>query len=122
MRSNAPYELSRTLTRVPNTSNDISLGCKRIRSVRRLRPVHDRSARGLPGLRHAEHAVIVEAAAADLHADRQAGRGECGVDRDGWLLGEIPRHRKADVLERMLGSVARRGPVGGEGDRKSNTL
>src|SRR3954471_21856115 len=75
MRWNASYELSRTLISVPNTSNDISLGFS-IRSIRRLRPIRDRPARRLPGLRELQYAMIVETAADDLHADRQAGSGE----------------------------------------------
>ena len=77
------------------------------RLVGRLRPIRDRAARGFPCLGKIQHAMIVEAAADDLHADRQAGLRERRIDRDRRLLGEIPRHREADVLERVLGIVAR---------------
>ena len=78
---------------------------------RRLRPVRDRAARGLPGLGELEHAVIVVAAADDLHADRQAGCRERGVDRNRRLLGEIPRHRegrcaRTDAPDRRRASSA----------------
>src|SRR5579863_4092299 len=49
MRSKAPYELSRTLINVPNTSNDISFGCRRsgrrsllIDGIPQLKPPHSR--------------------------------------------------------------------------------
>src|ERR1043165_2467874 len=79
--------------------------------VWRLRPA-DRPARALPGLGELEHAVIVEAPPDDLHAHRQARAGECRIDRYRWLLGEIPRHGEADVLERMFRVVARGGSLG----------
>ena len=83
--------------------------------VRRRRPVRDRAARGLPGFRELEHAVIIVAPANDLHADRQPCRRERRVDRHGRLLGEIPRHRETDVLERTLRIVAGRTTLRREG-------
>src|SRR6266403_6316974 len=57
-----------------------------------------RAAEAFERLGHAEHAEIVEAAADDLHADREALRVITAIERDRGIFGHIPRHGIADVL------------------------
>src|SRR4051794_22931576 len=60
-----------------------------------------RPAQALKSLGRAEHADIVKTAADDLHADREAVLVVAAIDGDGRVLRHIPRHGKADVLERL---------------------
>src|SRR3954469_16792379 len=81
---------------------------------RRDRPRLLRAAQAFERLGHAEHAEIVEAAADDLHADRETFAVVTAIERDRGIFGHIPRHGKADVLERLVGVVDRRGEFGRE--------
>src|SRR5215470_8889656 len=51
-----------------------------------------------PGHDDGEHAEIVEAAADNLYADREAVGVVAAVDRHGRVLRHVPRHGVADVL------------------------
>src|SRR5215475_10552054 len=64
-----------------------------------------RAAQSLEGLGHGEHAEIVEAAADNLYADREAVGVVAAVDRHGRVLRHVPRHGVADVLEGLVGIV-----------------
>src|ERR1700746_1828336 len=68
--------------------------------LRRVRPRFLRAAQALERLGHCQHAEIVEAAADDLHADREALGVIAAIDRHGGIFGHVPWHRVADVLER----------------------
>src|SRR3979490_1774289 len=81
---------------------------------RRHRPRPLRAAQALERLRHSEHAEIVEAAADDLHADRKTAATNAAMYRDGRIFRHVPRHGVADVLERLVGIVYRRGYLGCE--------
>src|SRR5947208_6586329 len=82
--------------------------------LRRRGPWPLRAAQAFERLGHAEHAEIVETAADDLHADRETLGVVTAIERDRGIFGHIPRHGKADVLERLVGVIDRRGELGGE--------
>src|SRR5258705_12483599 len=75
------------------------------RLFRRTRPRPLRTAQALERLRHAEHAEIVEAAAADLHADRKSPRANAPVDRPGWIFRQFPRNGVAAIVEWFSAAV-----------------
>src|SRR2546430_17640566 len=72
---------------------------------RRAGPWPLRAAQAFERLRHAKHAVIVEAAADDLHADRKSAFAKAAIDRHGRIFRHVPRHGVADMLERFCGIV-----------------
>src|SRR5437868_228814 len=75
---------------------------------RRLWPRPLRAAHGLEGPRHSQHADVVEAAADNLHADRETRLVITAIDRERGVFRHIPRHRVADMLERFCRIVDRR--------------
>src|SRR5215470_8808402 len=76
--------------------------------LRRRRPRLLRAAQAFEGLGHCQHAAVVEAAADDLHADRETRRVISAIDRDGRILRHVPGHGVSDMLERLVGIVDRR--------------
>ena len=85
-------------------------GCL-LRSGPRLRKRRQRRAQLLPEPRQPQHAEIVEAAAGDLQADRQALRRHPGRHRDRRLVRHIRRQSEADMLEGPGRIVDRRGQL-----------
>src|SRR5258708_11606253 len=81
--------------------------------LRRRRPRPLRTAQAFERLGHAEHAEVVEAAAHDLHADRETLLVVAAIDRGGRVLRHVPRHGVADVLKRFCRVVDRGGELGG---------
>src|SRR5580692_699754 len=73
----------------------------------------------LEGGSDAQHAEIVEAAADNLHADRQALVAIAAIDRERRLLRHVEGDGEADMRKRIERIVTRRGKLGGEGsDRR----
>src|SRR5690242_11342618 len=79
---------------------------------RRAWPGLLRPAQALERLPHGEHAEVVEAAADDLDADREAVGIIAAIDRQRRILRHVPRHGIGDVLERFCGIVERGGELG----------
>src|SRR5215469_16547897 len=80
------------------------------------RPRPLRATQALERLRHRQHAEVVKAAADDLHANRKALGVVATIDRYRRILGHIPRHGVADMLERLVGIVDGRSELGAEID------
>src|SRR5215831_15973971 len=81
---------------------------------RRTRPWPLRAAQAFKSLRQRENAVIVEAAADDLDADRETGLVIAAVDRHRGIFRHVPCHGVGDVLERLCGVIDGRGELGSE--------
>src|SRR5215813_14854886 len=79
--------------------------CAETLLLRRRGPRLLRAAQAFKRLGHGEHADVVEAAADDLHADREAVIVVSAIDRHGRVLRHVPGHGEADMLERLLGIV-----------------